>query len=1109
MAFASEAFASEALAGDLQMVRPISDQERAMNASQQLREYRRQLSIAQNKERSRGTNTAPQSVGIKVEKGIQTSSSIFFYDTMEGGTNGWTTTAYSGSDLWHQTTVNPLSPTHSWRVGDDGTNNYNTGGRVNNALFSPSIDLSTASGPVTLLFAENFATERGWDYCMVGVSSDGGSSWNELRGGYGSAPSGSSDDWQITDLDLSAYAGSSIIIRFYFDTGDEKYNDFPGWFVDDVVVFDQGGRITGKKFFDVNNNSVKDPGERGVKEWLVTATGPITLTTRTNYRGRYWFTLPLGSYTLTEEFQPNWTQKYPLSGSWVVDLATADTLVDSIHFGNYTQASFINGRKFHDLDQDGVFNNADTVLSEWKIVLEDTLGNDIDFDRTDSVGEYSLYVFEPGRYVVREVNKSGWVQTAPSGESYTIDIPNLNTTSNGNDFGNYYSPSTNAIIGQKFNDRNRNGIWDIAESAVPGFKIQLMRKGNGSNFSNYKLRTTDSSGYYQFLSLPADTYKVKEIPQIGWWQSYPDSTHSLVLQSGGTEDSVDFGNFEITPGSVSGTKYNDLDTSGNRDGGEPGLSGWRILLDGKTYFNLSVTEEVTTDANGDYSLAGVWPGAYTLSEVWRSNWRQTQPANLLPYSVNLGLEEHHTGMDFGNVIDSAFSVGFRTFKPESLALAIDKKGKHKPIPRATTKYEFWTILNNATPDSASKVRVHFTTPYAPNSLSVLPSGTITPIGDKRKVIEISFLPRIQGGDSAIVSGFTAKNAPMSVSKYLWTFDDSTEPGAVVTVGNTPRLPMPNAINLLELVGAGLGVGLGGPHSVVHPTYKDILKSLIEKGDRMRPYEVASASCLGKFSKGSSIKKQQKYLTPTKHNNKILDEAIALQANILASDAGILPGGFGNLVFDDGTGGSNPLNGRAIREIATKVDSFMSSYKDTVGTTGCYSIPSLLTSMNPETLWSKIRMINCAFSGPLDTLSFGTGLRFTEVAPLSSVPFLRLDPRAQQKIMSIRHPERVEIPRQYTLYQNYPNPFNPTTTIEFYLATESRVTLRIYNMLGQEVAAVIDRQDMDGGFQEVEFDASALSSGVYFYRITAQEILDTEEGALGTGFTSVRKMLLVK
>ncbi len=78
---------------------------------------------------------------------------------------------------------------------------------------------------------------------------------------------------------------------------------------------------------------------------------------------------------------------------------------------------------------------------------------------------------------------------------------------------------------------------------------------------------------------------------------------------------------------------------------------------------------------------------------------------------------------------------------------------------------------------------------------------------------------------------------------------------------------------------------------------------------------------------------------------------------------------------------------------------------------------------------------------------------------------------------------VEIPKEYALYQNYPNPFNPTTKIKYDLPIASKVTLKVYNILGQEVATLKDEIE-EPGFKSVELNGSTLSSGVYFYRIDA-------------------------
>jgi hypothetical protein len=85
---------------------------------------------------------------------------------------------------------------------------------------------------------------------------------------------------------------------------------------------------------------------------------------------------------------------------------------------------------------------------------------------------------------------------------------------------------------------------------------------------------------------------------------------------------------------------------------------------------------------------------------------------------------------------------------------------------------------------------------------------------------------------------------------------------------------------------------------------------------------------------------------------------------------------------------------------------------------------------------------------------------------------------------------------YTLQQNYPNPFNPTTDISYSIPEAGLVTLRVFNILGQEVATLVNH-NMQPGKYIVDFDASQLCSGVYIYQLTA-----------GT-YTSSKKMMLLK
>ena len=96
-----------------------------------------------------------------------------------------------------------------------------------------------------------------------------------------------------------------------------------------------------------------------------------------------------------------------------------------------------------------------------------------------------------------------------------------------------------------------------------------------------------------------------------------------------------------------------------------------------------------------------------------------------------------------------------------------------------------------------------------------------------------------------------------------------------------------------------------------------------------------------------------------------------------------------------------------------------------------------------------------------------------------------------------------LPKFFALDQNYPNPFNPITIINYQLPVDSRVTLKIYNLLGGEIARLINGVE-EAGYKSVSFDASRFASGLYFYKIEA-----TGEDNMQQSFTQVRKMLLIK
>ena len=93
--------------------------------------------------------------------------------------------------------------------------------------------------------------------------------------------------------------------------------------------------------------------------------------------------------------------------------------------------------------------------------------------------------------------------------------------------------------------------------------------------------------------------------------------------------------------------------------------------------------------------------------------------------------------------------------------------------------------------------------------------------------------------------------------------------------------------------------------------------------------------------------------------------------------------------------------------------------------------------------------------------------------------------------------RSEVPKQFSLYKNYPNPFNPKIVISYTLFSNSIVTLKVLDVLGREVITLLQNEKIQAGKHEIQFNASKLSSGIYFYRIDAGN------------FTQTKKLIILK
>jgi hypothetical protein len=95
---------------------------------------------------------------------------------------------------------------------------------------------------------------------------------------------------------------------------------------------------------------------------------------------------------------------------------------------------------------------------------------------------------------------------------------------------------------------------------------------------------------------------------------------------------------------------------------------------------------------------------------------------------------------------------------------------------------------------------------------------------------------------------------------------------------------------------------------------------------------------------------------------------------------------------------------------------------------------------------------------------------------------------------------VAAPKEFTMSQNYPNPFNPTTSVNFSLAEKSNVAIKLYDLTGREVRMIL-QEEREAGYYTIRLDGSALTSGIYLYRLTA--------ASKSQVYTSAKKLLLLK
>jgi hypothetical protein len=316
------------------------------------------------------------------------------------------------------------------------------------------------------------------------------------------------------------------------------------------------------------------------------------------------------------------------------------------------------GTKFEDRNGNGEHDSGESGLAGVQIHVSDVDHGDRAPLRglTGSDGSFRICGLTHGAdFRVVESVPFGYQQTGPPdhrisrrliARDHGYFVESCTENFSGLDFGNQLIP--NAIGGIKFEDLNANGVRDPGEPGLSGFVISLTPAAPGTP---PQVATTDANGNFIFLNVAPGTYTLAETQQQGFSLTVPAANAiSVTLASGGSSIANEFGNFRgILTGTITGSKFNDLNGNGVRDTGEPGLGGVTITrtptINDPPLANLNAV----TDSQGNFTFGTVPFGNFTLTETVPAGFAQTAPPPPGTSSGTINFAQRNsTGHLFGN-----------------------------------------------------------------------------------------------------------------------------------------------------------------------------------------------------------------------------------------------------------------------------------------------------------------------------------------------------------------------------------------------------------------------------------------------------------------------------
>jgi hypothetical protein len=871
------------------------------------------------------------------------------------------------------------------------------------------------------------------------------------------------------------------------------------------------GVISGMKFNDQNGNHQKDAGEPGLGGWQIYYSGGSV--------GGYETTAPDGSYSINhlpadayrvyETPQTGWTQTYPSSGSYTITL-TEGQAVGDVDFGN-TQSAQQGNLDYGDAPLPYP-EAADSLGGPW-------LGNLIDTPDAESGMQRDAHALGDNNSGSNDEKQVLFLDGPTVGGAAVLEIRmSLPTNCKGYvSFGIWI-------------DYNQDGDWDESnEILLPGFcTVDVSATPSLFNSPVYMIGIVPSN------AKPGKTFARARVCS-GHFPNFSPNGSGTAGEVEDYEVEVQSGGAPLPPGGIiAGVKFNDLNGNGKVDAGEPNLANWPIWLDMNGNGILDPGEPQTaTNSTGIFMFTGLADGAYNVFETMQTGWVQTlpgSPAAAMPYTVILknGRLDPFVSILFGNRQTSTPGTGTGAVKWFQPALFDPNRFEEKfylgwgepSMDGAATLADDWFCYNKRPvtsiiwwgtyadwdalvppPDAPAKFRIGLWTdspadndkPWdRPDRMIrewIVDRSGLNETRDRKRLMPewMNSLPDTcfrytfpipapdrfqQQGDSAVywLSIAAVYNEPPKEHVWGWLTRERYFRGDAVRI-YAPAAPHPDSL-----------FRIGEP---VQPQTWD-LAFVLGTDQNTALYDFGDAP--------------DGYGTTWSHNGAVhlVRPDVRLGQAEDAEDDGVpdLPA-----LADDRTG-SDDEDG--VTFLGDFVPGEMAHAAVTVSARGYLSA------------WLDLNR-NGKWDGPEDVLrnmEVNAGSRVVDfpvaddAVPGKSVMRFRFSTRPDAWVKGFAPDGEVEDyavdiqrsatgveegrdgirPGRFRLYPNYPNPFNPNTTIRFDLPKAGTVRLAIYDVLGREIAVLVNEKRREGTYEAVwdgrDARQATVPSGVYLYRLEA-------------------------